>query len=108
MGLQCDEAAAQGAEAGGVARRSGPGPGLLLRRLLKAPRRPAQSAAGEREERLRSAGKPGWAAGGSGWPPRLGSPGWNHAGGQVADGAALSALAVHHQILGNSLPPQAR
>lgn len=103
-GLQCDEAAAQGAEAGGVARRAGSGPGLLLGRLLR--RRGGQR--GERRAKGRrgsgAQGKPV----GSVWPPGLGSPGWKHAGGQVADGAAVPALALHHQILGSSVPPQTR
>lgn len=87
-----------------MARRAGPGLGLLLGRLLR--RRGGQR--GERRARERrgsgARGKPA----GSGWPPGLGSPGWNHAGGQVADGAAVPALALHHQVLGSSLPPQAR
>lgn len=38
QGLRCHEAAAQGAQAGGLARQADPGPGLLLRRLLSAGR----------------------------------------------------------------------
>lgn len=87
MGLQCDEAAAQGAEAGGVARESGPGPGLLLQRLLR--RR------GGRRRARRARGRRGCGARGSraGRPAaRVGLPGWDPPGGTMRVARWLTGL----------------